>query len=65
MPVPPAKKPKHSGHHQKKWEQKYAGIIKPSPKGEERTYCVPCYKSIKVAASGVFDLKSHFQMAGL
>ena len=58
------RKKTHSGHHQKEWEQKYAGIIKPSPKGEEYTYCVPCCKSITVAVLGVYDLKSHLQTAG-
>ena len=40
------------------------GIIQPSPKGEEYTYCVPCCKSITVAVLGVYDLKSHLQTAG-
>ena len=61
MSLPPAKKhKKHSGHHLKEWEEKFAGIIKPSPKGVEYTYCVPCCESIKVAALGVYNIKAHF-----
>ena len=37
-------KKKTSDHHQKDWEEKYAGIIKLSPKDEEHTYCTPRYK---------------------
>ena len=64
MSLPPAKKhKKSSGHHLKEWEEKFAGIIKLSPKGVESTYCVPCCKSIEVAASGVYDVKAHFDTA--
>ena len=38
-----SKKKKTSGHHQKDWEEKYAGVIKLSLKDEEHTYCIPCY----------------------
>ena len=55
---------KSSGHHLKEWEEKFAGIIKLSPKGVESTYCVPCCKSIEVAASGVYDVEAHFDTAG-
>ncbi|GFN81262.1 connexin 27.5 [Plakobranchus ocellatus] len=65
---PPAKKSKTcgSGRHKKEWESpdfekgRYAGLIKPSSEGPTHTFCIPCRKSIKVTASGVYDLHAHF-----
>ncbi|GFO46593.1 hypothetical protein PoB_007309800, partial [Plakobranchus ocellatus] len=50
----------------KEWEspdfekERYAGQIKPSSAGPTHTFCIPCRKSIKVTASGVYDLCAHF-----
>lgn len=69
MEKPQSKKRKiqGSGRHQKEWESlqgEYAGWIKSSTKGPEFSFCVPCKKDVKVAASGFYDMKSHFKTAG-
>ncbi|XP_077440712.1 protein FAM200B-like isoform X1 [Vanacampus margaritifer] len=69
MEEPPSKKRRTqgSGRHQKEWELlqgEYAGWIKASLRGTQFSFCVPCNKDVKVAASGFYDLKSHFKTAG-
>eukprot|EP00745_Piridium_sociabile_P021730 TRINITY_DN33562_c0_g1_i15.p1 TRINITY_DN33562_c0_g1~~TRINITY_DN33562_c0_g1_i15.p1 ORF type:complete len:104 (+),score=17.24 TRINITY_DN33562_c0_g1_i15:524-835(+) len=61
------KKPKvYHGKYLVEWElqTEFKGFIKPSPEGHEYAYCLPCGKSVKVAASGKFDLERHFQTEG-
>ena len=61
------KKPKWTGRHQRKWETlkgDYAGWIAACEDGPEYSFCVPCRRAVKVAASGFYDLKSHFKTDG-
>ncbi|KAK7092601.1 hypothetical protein V1264_008322 [Littorina saxatilis] len=63
----PAKKRKKAGHgqHMSEWEKTYFGVVRSSDKGKEYSLCVPCGSliKVKVAASGHYDLKPHFETA--
>ena len=40
----------------------FEGIIAPSKLGEHYAWCVPCSRDIKVSASGVNDVREHFEV---
>ena len=56
---PPKKRPKISGKFQEQWINLFKGVIVASKIGPEYARCTICSRDIKVAASGVFDVRMH------
>ena len=56
---PPKKRPKISGRFQEQWINLFKGMIVASKIGPEYAQCTICSRDIKVAASGVFDVRMH------
>ena len=56
---PPKKRPKISGKFQEQWIHLFKGVIVASKSGPEYARCTICCRDIKVAASGVFDVRMH------
>ena len=56
----PKKKAKYSGRFQDEWIIKFNGVI---VKGKDENYahCKICKREVKVAASGVYDVKEHIK----
>ena len=59
---PPAKRRKqYAGVYQRDWGRVFNGVIVPSKLGENHAWCVPCSRDVKVAASGIYDVREHIK----
>lgn len=57
---PPQKRTKYSGRFLLEWKELFDGVIVPA-KNEQYARCDVCNRDIKVAASGVYDVKEHLK----
>ncbi len=57
---PAKKRTKYSGKFLKEWIEQFKGVIVPA-KDEQYAHCTVCNRDVKVAASGVYDIKEHFK----
>ena len=58
---PAAKKRKYAGSYQPSWNELFKGTIRESKLGSQHAWCTVCCRDIKVAASGVYDVREHIK----
>ena len=59
---PPMKKCKqYAGTFQSSWNGQFQGVVTPSKLGSNHAWCTVCYRNIKVAVSGVYDVHEHLK----
>ena len=58
---PVAKKQKYAGSYQPSWNNMFKGTIRESKLGSQHAWCTVCCRDIKVAASGVYDVREHIK----
>ena len=55
------KKRKYEGSYQTSWKATFGGIITESKLGSNYAWCTVCCRDVKVAASGVYDVREHLK----
>ena len=58
---PAAKKRKYAGSYQPSWNELFKGTIRESKLGSQHAWCTVCCRDIKIAASGVYDVREHIK----
>ena len=59
---PPTKKRKqYPGTFQSSWNSQFQGVVTASKLGSNHAWCTVCCKDLKVAASGVYDVREHIK----
>jgi len=55
------KRVKYSGRFLSEWTETFNGVIIASKLGENYAFCKCCNKDVKVAASGIYDIREHLK----
>lgn len=59
IPARKRKQKQYAGTYQSSWNGLFKGIISESKLGSNYAWCTVCCRDIKVAASGVYDVREH------